>query len=661
MTTRTPNVLLIVADDLGVDTLRIDDAADTVLVQLKGTAAYPLPSLSRLVAKGIHFTRAWAHPVCSPSRATLFTGIQPWRHGVGDPIDDPALPPALVREGGADLKTLANFVSDASYQTAILGKWDLGDDPHKNVPTLRGWHHHEGILAGGLRPLDPNPKNKVAYEQIIQHDVRYVSWAKTICDVQSGVKSDIKPEDRPYKYATEDSVFSARDWIIAQSGKPWWVTLALIAPHVPFHVPPKGTYTIPFKDPQNPTDQEMFVAMMEAMDYYLGRLFDDPQLQDQLQNTVIIFVGDNGTDDTLDDKSGDDKNAVYIGGIHVPLLIADGGSIFGNAPCFLAPHVISSEQDKFVHIIDLFQTIIDIAGGHGPTAYKSDSISLLPYLKGSAAPVRDYIFSQFYVPNNPDAIKKIPTYKDRYEKYGSRATISDGTYKLNYQNGRYDFSELHHNSATDQTTEIVTNNFKHPKAKELWQALTTPGSGYYAETDSLGGTFPPLPEHAPLIFGKAMRVALKADSGNYLARCNGCIPGAAYPDSAFVHVPPADMLGSPWAQFTLRDLENGKYALQADSGNYLARCNGCSPGAAYPDSAFVHVSPADLAGSPWAQFTLRYLDNGKYALQADSGNYLARCNNCSPGAYPDRAFVHVSPADLAGSPWAQWEIVILVS
>ncbi len=157
-----------------------------------------------------------------------------------------------------------------------------------------------------------------------------------------------------------------------------------------------------------------------------------------------------------------------------------------------------------------------------------------------------------------------------------------------------------------------------------------------------------------------IRVALKADSGNFLARCNNCIPNAAYPDSAFVHVSPAQLAGSPWAQFTIQHLDNGKYAFQADSGNYLSRCNNCIPNEAYPDSAFIHVPPAELAGSPWAQFTLQLLENGKYALKADSGNYLARCNNCIPGAaYPDSAFIHVPPSDLAGSPWAQWQIIIL--
>ena len=99
-----------------------------------------------------------------------------------------------------------------------------------------------------------------------------------------------------------------------------------------------------------------------------------------------------------------------------------------------------------------------------------------------------------------------------------------------------------------------------------------------------------------------------------------------------------------------------KVALKADDGKYAARCNNCIPNGAYPDSVFVHVG--DLASSPWAYWELEKMDNGKYAFKADSGKYMARCNNCIPnGAYPDSVFAHVTNPE--GEPWAQWEIIFL--
>lgn len=146
------------------------------------------------------------------------------------------------------------------------------------------------------------------------------------------------------------------------------------------------------------------------------------------------------------------------------------------------------------------------------------------------------------------------------------------------------------------------------------------------------------------------KYTLRADTGNYLSRCNGCVPGGADPDSASVHATTSD---GPWSQWTLARLPNGKWTLQADTGKYLSRCNGCGPGA-YPDSAFVHATSAD---GPWSQWSLEQRPSGRWALKSDTGRYLARCNGCFRGApYPDMAFVHETNPD---APWAQWTLTPL--
>jgi len=151
-----------------------------------------------------------------------------------------------------------------------------------------------------------------------------------------------------------------------------------------------------------------------------------------------------------------------------------------------------------------------------------------------------------------------------------------------------------------------------------------------------------------------VRVVLKADTGNYAARCNNCIPKEAFPDNMAVHVMDPTKAFAQW--FLIR-LDNGNYALKSvDSGRYAARCNNCIPNAAFPDSVFVHADSPDAA---FAQWKLEALSNGKYAFKsADSGRYAARCNNCAPGAaFPDNVFVHVT--DVNSSPFAQWDIIII--
>ncbi|OQR86572.1 cytochrome P450 [Achlya hypogyna] len=142
---------------------------------------------------------------------------------------------------------------------------------------------------------------------------------------------------------------------------------------------------------------------------------------------------------------------------------------------------------------------------------------------------------------------------------------------------------------------------------------------------------------------------LQSDTGLYLGRCNGCIPGGAYSDAAFVHVPsPGATTCGTW---TVKNMPNGRIALQSDTGKYLARCNGCATGANYPDEAFVHSSDPT---TPWSQWTCQDMGNGKIALQADTGNYLARCYGCVPGSYPNVGMLHVTNPKIG--PWSQWTV-----
>ncbi|KAF0696315.1 hypothetical protein As57867_012875, partial [Aphanomyces stellatus] len=162
----------------------------------------------------------------------------------------------------------------------------------------------------------------------------------------------------------------------------------------------------------------------------------------------------------------------------------------------------------------------------------------------------------------------------------------------------------------------------------------------------------PVPPSSVCTFVDGDVLTLQADSGKYLDRCNNCVPKGAYPDSSTVHV--TNPASESWGTWKVFNTGSGKIALQGDAGKYLSRCQGCAPnGAAYPDQAFVHAS--DWRDNPPAQWTCIDVGGGKIALRADSGNYLARCNNCIPGAaYVDQTFVHVS--DWRGKDWAQWTV-----
>lgn len=159
-------------------------------------------------------------------------------------------------------------------------------------------------------------------------------------------------------------------------------------------------------------------------------------------------------------------------------------------------------------------------------------------------------------------------------------------------------------------------------------------------------------ENAPV------EIALKADTGKYLARCRGCFPKATTPDVATVHVMVDSLMQvPPYARFRVIKTGDGRIALQvADLGTFLARCRGCVSGATSPDAATMHVE--DWRQGNYAQFTPVRLSNGKYAFRADNGQFLARCRGCVPGAtQEDSAMMHVVDPEMA--PWAQWEVVML--
>ena len=162
-------------------------------------------------------------------------------------------------------------------------------------------------------------------------------------------------------------------------------------------------------------------------------------------------------------------------------------------------------------------------------------------------------------------------------------------------------------------------------------------------------------------------VALRADNGNYLSRCSGCIPDLKdelKQEAIFVHVPEDKLLSTGAAHWKLQKLDNGKYALKADSGKYLSRCSGCIHNIKdelKPLTIFSHVEATDPDQLPGAaQFTLERLDfNGTYALKPGGGNYLSRCAGCTPVATENlkdqSVFCH---AESLVNP-AKWTIIIL--
>ena len=250
------NILLLIVDDWGTDSSPIDN--NTTLNP--GTTFPPMPNVEALAARGLRFTNAYAQPVCSPTRATILTGRQPFRHGVGAP-EGAALP-------ASELTLPEIFAAESSpYQLASYGKWHLGGG-ETGPADLGGWPEFAGILNGGV--------------------ASYTNWNKT----ENGVTTN-----GVTTYSTSDQVNEAINFINAQSSNPWFVWMGFNAPHTPFHNPPSELHGYP----TYPTDGNgevtganrrfAYEAALQSLDTEIGRLLANVDLE----TTNVILIGDNGT------------------------------------------------------------------------------------------------------------------------------------------------------------------------------------------------------------------------------------------------------------------------------------------------------------------------------------------------------------------------------
>lgn len=388
-----PNFLIILADDLGQDALRCYNPNGQVAVT---------PNIDRLCRQGAKFTDAWSQPSCTPSRTALLTGRYGSRTGSLTPsgpfpgfvqrpeaprqISDNDLLGAAVDSGRVRLPETAPFMvirrtgkppaglvfgegprdseitlpqvlrslGGQSYATAAIGKWHLAN-PRPDLtahPALLGFDHFAGGMLGGV-------ENYYYHRRVV--DGADLGWSS--------------------KYVTSQQIDDARDWIAGQgSAKPWFLWLALNAPHDPYHKPPDDLVSASSQalDPDgiSPDNAHLYHrAMIEALDHEIGRLLNglDKSVADR---TYIIFLGDNGTVGPLAQSPylpNQGKGTLYQGGINVPMIV-------------YGPGVGAQTSRAMVNFVDLFPTVLEIAGrsqrSHGIQLPPLDGFSFARLLDG---------------------------------------------------------------------------------------------------------------------------------------------------------------------------------------------------------------------------------------------------------------------------------------
>ncbi len=412
-----PNILLIIADDIGLDMSTgmypgmLDDLSrqygpqghnNPDYARIKGHPA-STPVLDSFAAQSMVFTNAWAEPFCSPTRAAMLTGLSTPKMQVLTYAD------AL----GSHHTSFVSLLKDSGYATGVFGKWHMAGLPGAPVdyPGMKPYQAGFEIFRGGLHAA---PDTYWSYDYQSQDETTGPDQWRT----DPAPKRSL-PGIPATTYAPIVKAADTIEWITAQEtqdpDKPWFTWLAFNLAHATISsdptqmiVPDANTLDDPTRaemeacgghfgtaDPGNCSGEAMARAMANSMDTVIGKVLEAVDAIDP--NTYVIVISDNGTpmygrpglnfiDNMYITRHGRGKGTAYESGLHVPLAVRGPGVAAGTS------------SDEFVHAFDLFSTVLDLAGLEAPEMVPDvtgdglvslDSLSLSPILFGQADHVRD--------------------------------------------------------------------------------------------------------------------------------------------------------------------------------------------------------------------------------------------------------------------------------
>ncbi len=347
---RRPNVIVVMADDLGY--------AD---VGFQGCEDIPTPHLDSIAANGVRFTNGYvSYPVCGPSRAGFMTGRYQQRFGFErNPqykTDDLNMGLPLSE------KTIADVLKTAGYRSGIIGKWHLGAHP-KLHPLNRGFDFFFGHLGGGHQYFPKELTIRDSYAARNENE-SYRTW----------ILRDHEPV-KISKYLTDEFSDEAVRFVERNRDKPFFLFLSYNAPHGPLQATEEYLARFPdIKDRKRKT----YAAMVSALDDGVGRLLaklGELELTDQ---TLLFFLSDNGGPVG---KNGSNnrplrggKSDVWEGGIRVPFAVQWPGTI---------PQGVT--YDHPVISLDICATAVEVAGASAARKGYLDGVNLIPFLTGESA------------------------------------------------------------------------------------------------------------------------------------------------------------------------------------------------------------------------------------------------------------------------------------
>ncbi len=346
-----PNIVVLLADDLGWTGLHCF-----------GSDLYETPNLDALAASGVKFTDAYAAcTVCSPTRASIMTGLYPARLRLTDFIAGQDRPfaklriPNWTKQLRSQQTTIAEVLQDAGYRTGHIGKWHLeakGPSSAETGPTAQGFDvsHEKPAAARGY---------------ILGGEVRSQSGSNYLTD-----------------YLTD----KACGFISESKSNPFFLYFAYHVPHTP--IEGRSDLVEYFEKKVTPTathNNPVYAAMVASLDQSAGRVLAQLRQEGLAENTIVIFTSDNGGltqrygkhdgfTENLPLRRG--KGSAYEGGVRVPMIVRWPGVTTPGEVC-----------DEPVMTIDFFPTLLDVAGIKRDETSAIDGRSIVPLLKDTDHPI----------------------------------------------------------------------------------------------------------------------------------------------------------------------------------------------------------------------------------------------------------------------------------
>ncbi len=468
-----PNIILMVADDLGARDLGFS-----------GSAYHKTPELDRLAAQSQVFTQAYAAcPVCSPSRAGLLTGKHParlhltdWLPGQPSLTSQPLRRPDDARSLPAGTPTLVQVLKEKGYATFHVGKWHLGGKG--SMPTDHGFD----INIGGDQTGTPR-----SY---------FAPFRSANGEAMPGLENAPEGEYLTDRLANE-SIRLIKDHTAKKKEAPFFLYLAHYAPHTPLKAPEDLVAKFPGKLTLGRQSNPIYAAMIASIDDGVGRLRKTLEELNLSDNTIIVFTSDNGglctregpnTPATINSPLREGKGYLYEGGIRVPLLI----------------HTAKKTPPARINVpvtgLDVGPTLAQWAGASLPAP--QDGASLVSLIEGTPSPDLPPLRPLFW---------HYPHYSNQGGRPG--AAMREGPWKLVefFETGRHELFHLEKDSGENQNfapdeparVEAMAKRLEVWR-KEVGAQTMTPNTDYRPNPPDENGVIL-LPGRSAEVTGKMLR------------------------------------------------------------------------------------------------------------------------------------------------------------